>query len=454
MAKKFLTDIDLNKNELQNAVVQCLSTAPTGQMGQIYYNTGDKKLYQHDGTNWVAVGDLSGSAVTITRNTGSGDTLASYTISQGGVALSPTIDIPKDYLVKSAEINTVTQTNVPYTGAQIGDKYIDFVINTKDTTSGSGTESHIYLPINDLAHVYTAGNGIDISSADAISVKIDSSNANGLATTSAGLKLTTATTSAAGAMSSADKTKLEGIATGAEVNQNAFSNVKVGSTTVAADSKTDTLELIAGSNVTLTPNATDDSVTIAATDTTYNNATASTAGLMSAADKTKLDGIETGAEVNPTYTVVTGKPDSNQSPSFGATFTISQISQDATGQISATDRSVKIPDTAATTTTAGLMSATDKTNLDTLVTAAASAVKIYSVTSPSLTPSSGICTWTISNTSFGGENANGEAATCTIRDSFGNEVVADIKYAASSITIKFNASSSVSARTYTAVIIA
>ena len=107
-----------------------------------------------------------------------------------------------------------------------------------------------------------------------------------------------ATTSASGLMSSGDKTKLNGIATGAEVNQNAFSNVKVGSTTVAADSKTDTLELVAGSNVTLTPDATNDKVTIAATDTTYSDATTSASGLMSSGDKTKLNGIATGAEVN------------------------------------------------------------------------------------------------------------------------------------------------------------
>lgn len=81
------------------------------------------------------------------------------------------------------------------------------------------------------------------------------------------------------------------IATSAEVNQNAFSNVKVGSTTVAADTKTDTLELVAGSNVTLTPDSTNDKVTIAATDTTYSDATTSTHGLMSTADKTKLDSI-------------------------------------------------------------------------------------------------------------------------------------------------------------------
>ena len=95
-----------------------------------------------------------------------------------------------------------------------------------------------------------------------------------------------------------EKTKLAGIEAAAEVNQNAFSNVKVGSTTVAADTKTDTLELVAGSNVTLTPDATNDKVTIAATDTTYSTATTSAAGLMSAADKTKLNGIAAGAEVN------------------------------------------------------------------------------------------------------------------------------------------------------------
>lgn len=54
---------------------------------------------------------------------------------------------------------------------------------------------------------------------------------------------------------------------GAEVNQNAFSNVKVGTTTIAADSKTDTLELV-GSNVTITPDTTNNKVTLAVADGT------------------------------------------------------------------------------------------------------------------------------------------------------------------------------------------
>lgn len=93
----------------------------------------------------------------------------------------------------------------------------------------------------------------------------------------------------------ADRNKLAGIQAGAEVNQNAFSNVKVGTINVTADSKTDTLELVAGSNVTLTPDATNDKITISAKDTTYSNATTSSSGLMSSSDKSKLDGIESGA---------------------------------------------------------------------------------------------------------------------------------------------------------------
>lgn len=126
--------------------------------------------------------------------------------------------------------------------------------------------------------------------------------------------------------------KLDGIQAGAEVNQNAFSNVKVGSTTISADTKTDTLELVAGSNVTLTPDATNDKVTINAS--------------------------------HPTYTSFTGKPTSNQTPGFGSTFTISQISQSTTGQVSGTDRTVKIPNTVASSSANGLMSSADKSKLD------------------------------------------------------------------------------------------
>lgn len=76
-----------------------------------------------------------------------------------------------------------------------------------------------------------------------------------------------ASTSTAGFMSAADKTKLEGVATGAEVNQNAFGNVSVGSTTLQADNKQDTLYIAAGNNISINADAANDKLTIGLTGT-------------------------------------------------------------------------------------------------------------------------------------------------------------------------------------------
>jgi hypothetical protein len=81
----------------------------------------------------------------------------------------------------------------------------------------------------------------------------------------------------------------------AEKNQNAFSKVLVDSTKIEADSATDTLTIVAGSNITLTSDAANNKFTIAAKDTTYGEANTSAAGLMSVDDKKKLDGIDKNA---------------------------------------------------------------------------------------------------------------------------------------------------------------
>lgn len=78
----------------------------------------------------------------------------------------------------------------------------------------------------------------------------------------------------------------------AEKNQNAFSNVKVGSTTIAADTTTDTLTL-EGSNVTITPDATNDKVMIAVAD-----ATTSGKGIVQLTNSTSSTSTTTAATPN------------------------------------------------------------------------------------------------------------------------------------------------------------
>lgn len=56
--KLFYMDMNLQQNELKNAVIQNLAAAPTSPApieGQLYQNTTDNTLYCYDGTEWVSV---------------------------------------------------------------------------------------------------------------------------------------------------------------------------------------------------------------------------------------------------------------------------------------------------------------------------------------------------------------------------------------------------------------
>lgn len=142
--------------------------------------------------------------------------IATYQLTKDGAAVGEKINVPKDFLVKSASIETVETADQPYAGAAVGDKYIDFVINAKD---GDANAEHIYLAVDELVNIYTGGDGVTIAG-NAVSVKIDGANANGLTVGANGLALAAATTATAGAMSAEDKTKLDALtfATDDEVN--------------------------------------------------------------------------------------------------------------------------------------------------------------------------------------------------------------------------------------------
>ena len=138
--------------------------------------------------------------------------IATYQLQKDGAQAGVNIDIPKDYLVKSAEIKTSAGEGDP-SGLPAGSKYIDFVINTK---VGTGEESHIYLDVQSLVDAYTPGNGIEISEANAISAKVVA--ANGLSVDASGIAMALASGTANGAMSKEQFTKLGEIADNATAN--------------------------------------------------------------------------------------------------------------------------------------------------------------------------------------------------------------------------------------------
>lgn len=98
MAMKFLTNLNLLGNELQNAVIQVLATAPSNpKQGQIYYNSSDKLIHRYDGSGWGAVGVVYGQASStgavvtglddagnVTTTNVTGLTLTGYTPVEGG----------------------------------------------------------------------------------------------------------------------------------------------------------------------------------------------------------------------------------------------------------------------------------------------------------------------------------------------------------------------------------
>jgi hypothetical protein len=111
MAKKFLVNLDLAKNQILNAAIQNLPSAPSSPVqGQVYYNTGDNRIYFWDGTSWI---DMSGDIRDVIG--GAGLTAAT---SNGVITLdvnvdNSTVEIATDTIrVKDGGITTAKLANV------------------------------------------------------------------------------------------------------------------------------------------------------------------------------------------------------------------------------------------------------------------------------------------------------------------------------------------------------
>lgn len=143
---QYLTNIDLNKNQLINAVIQPLATAPSNPaMAQIYYDTTDKVMYQYNGTDWVAVGEsvtyelelgtVASNAVPINLVCSDGTTDTVYIKGTGGAVITK----DGESIVIEAGGAGTTYT---FSGAMSGDNFVITI------TPSAGDAQTITVPLS------------------------------------------------------------------------------------------------------------------------------------------------------------------------------------------------------------------------------------------------------------------------------------------------------------------
>ena len=130
---RYLTNIDLNKNELQNAVIQPVATLPnTGKAGQICFLAptdesgniiaAEAAMYQHNGTEWKQVGmvyskeEVDGKVIT--------GLSADGTVTTASIA-DVEIENDKTLATKLSEIETAANATETITTLEITDSTTD-----------------------------------------------------------------------------------------------------------------------------------------------------------------------------------------------------------------------------------------------------------------------------------------------------------------------------------------
>ena len=152
MSRKFLTNIDLNSNELRNGVIHNLATDPlTGVAGQLYFNTVDNTLKVYNGTTWDAVGstEFIGDAVSELLDAGYGieltydDNADTLTVANTGVV---SLEGTSNEVVVSASSGSVVLSlpdniHVDVTGNVTGNADTATTLETSRTISLGGSLS-------------------------------------------------------------------------------------------------------------------------------------------------------------------------------------------------------------------------------------------------------------------------------------------------------------------------
>ena len=166
-ANKTTVDSALNttsENPVQNKVVkQAIDAVAEDVDGLATVATSGS---YDDLSDKPTLADLGGAVTIEKQATADSGDASTYIIKQGGVAISPKINIPKDKFLKSADVKTCSTANSPLNGLAVGDKYIDLEMETASSTT------HLYLNLHDLTDVYTAdGTTLELSNSNVFNVK-------------------------------------------------------------------------------------------------------------------------------------------------------------------------------------------------------------------------------------------------------------------------------------------
>ena len=146
---KFLTNIDLNKNQIINVAVHNNAGNPSSPVqGQIYFDTtvGVKKLYLYNGTAWVEImGDITSvvAGAGLTGGGTSGDVTLDVNVDNATIEVNADIVRVKDLGITTAKLNDGAVTTIKLGDNQVTLAKLATVANNTVLGNISGATANV-----------------------------------------------------------------------------------------------------------------------------------------------------------------------------------------------------------------------------------------------------------------------------------------------------------------------